>query len=164
MTIQKLTIAHKQQLDLLIDHTEAALTDKAFWLPIKNEARAHFFDDEWTEFYGAFDGERLIGAAALFYKEFEYGESLRRLNVNCRKVAEIGRAMVHQDYRGNHVLYSINLYLVSIAKEKGIDLLLATIHPANTPSRKSFEKLGMEKQCTYIKSDGFIRDIFTMRI
>ena len=164
MTIQKLTVVHKPQLDLLIDHTEATLADKAFWLPIKEEARAHFFDDEWTEFYGAFDGERLIGAAALFYNEYEYGESLRRLNVNCRKVAEIGRAMVHQDYRGNHVLYSINRHLTCIARKKGIDLLLATIHPDNTPSRKSFEKLGMERQCTYTKSDGFIRDIFTMTI
>lgn len=164
MIIKKLTTSHKEKLDLLINDIEATLTNREFWLPIKKEARIHFFDDEWTEFYGVFEGERLVGSAALFYNEYEYGESLRQLNVNCHKVAEIGRAMVHPDYRGNNILYHINLHLIEVAKEKGVDLLLSTIHPDNIPSQKSFEKLGMKKQHTYMKSDGFIRDIFIMKI
>ena len=164
MEITKLTPSHKEKLELLIRDIEAALADEAFWLPIKEEARAHFFDEEWTEFYGVFDGERLVGAAALFYNEYEYGESLRQLNVKGHTVAEIGRAMVHPDYRGNNLLYRINLHLITIAKAKGVDLLLSTIHPDNIPSQKSFQKLGMKKQHTYVKSDGFIRDIFTMPI
>lgn len=164
MTLQKLTTSHKEQLNLLINDIEATLSNKAFWLPIKEEARMHFFDDEWTEFYGIFDGERLAGAAALFYNEYEYGESLSQLSISYHSVAEIGRAMVHPDYRGHNLLYQINLHLIEVAKKKGVDLLLSTIHPDNIPSQKSFKKLGMEKQHTYIKSDGFIRDIFTMKI
>ncbi len=162
MIVQKLTPSHREKLELLINDIEAALSDKAFWLPVKKEARMHFFDDDWTEFYGVFDGERLVGAAALFYNEYEYGESLRHLNVKCRKAAEIGRAMVHPEYRGNNMLYQINLHLIEVAKKKGVDLLLSTVHPDNIPSQKSFQKLGMKKQLTYTKSDGFIRDILTM--
>lgn len=164
MLIKKLLASDKEKLDLLIGDIETALTNKEFWLPIKTEARIHFFDEAWTEFYGAFDGERLIGAAALFYNEYEYGESLGQLNVDCHKVAEIGRAMVHPEYRGNNILYQINLRLIEVAKEKGVDMLLSTIHPDNIPSQKSFKKIGMVKQHSFMKSDGFIRDILTMRI
>ncbi len=162
MKIRKLEKNDSFQLDELIDITESTLSNNEFWLPLKETAKNHFFDDEWTEFYGMFDGEKLIGAAALFFDEYEYGESLAQLNISVGRVAEIGRAMVHPDYRGNNFLYSINLQLKEIAEKKSIEMLLATIHPDNIASRKSFEKLGMQKQCTYKKSQGFMRDIFTL--
>ncbi len=164
MQIRKLTIGDQEQLNALMDVIETTLPDRLYWLPVKETAKAHFFDDEWTEFYGMFDGERLVGAAALFYNEYEYGESLRQLNLPPQPVAEIGRAMVHPDYRGNNVLYRINQKLVEVAAEKGIRLLLATIYPSNMPSQKSFARLGMKKQCTYIKGSDYVRDILTMQI
>ncbi len=162
MIIRKLTDNDAPKLFCLIDAIETDLPNRMFWLPIKDEAKIHFFDDGWTEFYGMFVGEELVGASALFYNEFEYGESLRHLHTERRRVAEIGRSMVHPAYRGNNFLYQINLQLLQVAKSKGIELLLATIHPDNMPSQKSFQKLGMEKQCTYTKSNGFVRDVFTL--
>lgn len=164
MIIRVLTQKDAPQLFALIQTIEAALPDEQFWLPIKNEARAHFFDPTWTEFYGAFDGETLVGAAALFYSAYEYGESLQQLSVPHTAVAEIGRAMVHPDYRGNRLLNKICLHLLERAGEKGIRLLLATVHPENTPSQKAFSRLGMVKSCSYTKENGYVRDILTMTL
>ena len=69
--------------------------------------------------------------------------------------------MVHPDYRGRNLLATINKELISVAKEKGLRFLLATIHPDNVPSQTSFRKLGFVKRTTYFKSDGFVRDVYT---
>ena len=55
----------------------------------------------------------------------------------------------------------INTELISVARGKGLTFLLATVHPDNAPSQASFRKLGFVKRTTYLKSDGFVRDIFT---
>lgn len=167
MKIRKLTEADKLCLYALIDTIEENLPDKNFWLPMKETARAHFFDPKWTEFYGAFDGERLAGAAALFYDKYEFGESLEHLyeigvDLSDRHVAELGRAMVHPDYRGNNLLLEINTQLLDRARERGVDTLIATVYPENMPSQMSLKKLGMFKRTTYRKSDGFVRDILTL--
>lgn len=164
MKIRKLTSEDESKLLHLIDVIEENLDEKEFWLPINEVSKEHFFDDRWTEFYGIFDGCKLVASAALFYNEHEYGESLEKLNIKDVNVAEIGRAMVHPEYRGNNLLYSINQKLVDVARTKNIKFLLATIHPKNIPSQKSFTKLGMKKETTYKKSCGFIRDVFMMEI
>lgn len=167
MTIRKITEKDKSDLYELIDVIEENLPDERFWLPMKETARAHFFDPDWTEFYGAFDGDRLAGAAALFYNEYEFGESLEHLaetgfDVSKRNVAELGRAMVHPDYRGNGLLVEIASHLLQLAREKGVDLLIATVYPENMPSQMSLKRLGMVKRTTYRKTDGFVRDILTL--
>ncbi len=164
MEIRKLLRSDENELNNLISVIEENLQNKDFWLPLKPTAKEHFFDDKWTEFYGMFDGTDLIGAVALFYNEYEYGESLQYLNSGFTNVAEIGRAMVHPKYRGNNILFHLNKTLLEVAKAKHIKNLIATIHPKNIPSKKSFLKLGMKKQCTYIKSNGYLRDIYLLTL
>ena len=161
MIIRKLTIDDRDALYDLISVIESTLPNVEFWLPIKDEAREHYFDDSWTEFYGAFIDDELIGVSALFYNPFEFGESLQQLGMSPEGVAEVGRSMVHPDYRGRSLLATINKELISVAKEKGLRFLLATIHPDNVPSQTSFRKLGFVKRTTYFKSDGFVRDVYT---
>lgn len=133
-------------------------------MPINEESREHFFDDDWTEFYGMFDNNCLIGTAALFYDEHEYGESLKQLKLKISNVAEIGRAMIHPKYRGNNILYRINIELIEVAKNRGIEYIISTIHPENIPSQQSFKKLGFKKLCTYEKSNKYVRDIYLMKL
>ena len=161
MIIRKLIESDCDALWALIDDVESTLVSRDFWLPIKEAAKEHYFDDSWTEFYGAFDGDRLAGASALFYNSFEFGESLSKLERGPEGVAEIGRSMVHPDYRGRNLLIDINTELISVARSKGLTFLLATVHPDNVPSQASFKKLGFTKRTTYLKSDGFVRDIYT---
>ncbi len=164
MMIKKLTKADRPALFSLIDVIESRLENKAFWLPLNDVAKLHFFDDEWTEFYGMFEDDHLVGAAALFYNEFEFGESLRHLGRRIENVAEIGRAMVHPDHRGKNILFHINLKLLEVAKSKNVKNIVATIHPDNIPSQKSFAKLGLKKECTYTKENGYVRDILLLTI
>ncbi len=161
MIIRKLTASDSEALWELITDIESTLVSRDFWLPIKETSKEHYFDDSWTEFYGAFDGDRLAGASALFYNSFEFGESLSKLGRDPEGVAEVGRSMVHPDYRGRNLLVDINKVLISVAREKGLTFLLATVHPDNAPSQASFNRLGFIKRTTYLKSDGFVRDIFT---
>lgn len=162
MKIKKLTLNDKEQLNILIGKIEENLEKEDYWLPINEPSREHFFDEQWTEFYGMFDGDELIAAAALFYNEHEYGESVQVIGLECDRVAEIGRAMVAPSYRGNNYLYELNSVLIDVARSKGIECLVATIHPDNIPSQRSFKKIGFTRKGTYTKSCGFTRDVFTL--
>jgi RimJ/RimL family protein N-acetyltransferase len=161
MDFKKLTVEDEKALDGLFDAIEDALPDERYWLPVDAISKVHFFDPAWTDFYGFFDGNRLIAAVALFYNEHEYGESVEQLKMQDKKIAEVGRAMVHPEYRGQGLLCCLIEELIPIAKEKGKQMLLATVHPENLPSQKSFLRAGFTKRLTYVKKSGFTRDIFT---
>lgn len=164
MELRKITLEDREALEQLITVIESNLENKYFWLPIKEEARKHFFDEEWTEFYGVFQKGMLIAAVALFFNEYEFGESVSQVKLNGKKVAEIGRVMVHPEYRGNNLLFQLNKHILDIARQKGLEYVLATIHPENAPSQRSFQKAGLEKMCTYVKNDTYIRDIYVMKL
>ena len=159
---RKLTHEDSGALEELITVIESNLENKYFWLPIKEEARKHFWDEEWTEFYGLFQDGRLVAAAALFFNEYEFGESREQLKLNGECVAEIGRVMVHPKYRGNDLACQLIQCLIDIAKQKNIEYVLATIHPQNVPSQRAFQKAGLKKMCTYVKNDTYVRDIYVM--
>ena len=150
--IRKLTPDDKPQLDKLIQKIEACLPHKDWWLPIPQEAYDHFFDEKWTLFCGAFDDDKLIGASALFFNEFEYGKTASYIHLTTQKIAEIGRCMVSPDYRGHQLMVKMNEFLFTINPKK-VDCFVATAHPDNMPSIKSLEKSGFIKQATFEKFD-----------
>lgn len=110
ISLRILNIKDKEALDMLIKKIENSLINKDFWLPILDEAYEHFFDNKWTMFCGAFKENILIGAAALFFNQFEYHEAANKLNLKGNKIAEIGRCMVLPKYRGNNLMLQINIF------------------------------------------------------
>lgn len=160
MIFRKLTKNDANQLFSLIDKVENALTDKNFWLPLNDTAKDHFFDPDWTEFFGFFENEVLISAVALFYNEHEFGESADYLGISKKGLAEVGRAMVRPDKRGQGLLLQMLELLKEEARKRNIKTLLATVYPQNLPSKKSFLKSGFTLEDTYTKSSGFERSIF----
>ena len=160
LSLRHLTEADEHALDLLIQDVEASLLDEKFWLPISETSKAHFFDDEWTYFLGAFAEEELVGAAALFFNENEWGESRQTVGVESTSIAEFGRAMVRSNFRGKGIMNIIANELMQVAKEKPVDYMLATVHPNNVPSQKTVKKMGMEKAGFCVKNGCFERDIF----
>lgn len=164
MEFRKLVNGDSEELEQLITVIEGNLENKYFWLPIKEEARRHFFDEEWTLVYGFFEDGRLVAAAALFLNEYEFGESREQLKLEREKVAEIGRVMVHPEYRGMNFSCGLIKKLVCIAEQEGIEYVLATIHPQNIPSQRSFQKADFERKCTYVKNESYIRDIYVIKL
>lgn len=107
--IRPLSEGDRPALEELLRVIEAALPVREWWLPVRDIAREHFFDPSWTRFYGVFDGERLVGASALFLNEFEYGDSAGCIGVPSEGTGEIGRCMVHPDYIAGEVVNAVKL-------------------------------------------------------
>jgi len=164
MDIKRLSVTDKNQYFKLIHEIEKNIINHDFWLPIKEKAKINFFNDKWTYILGMYDNDNLIAATSLFLDKFEYEESAKEIGIEMNNLAEIGRCMVHPMYRGNNILYKLNVRLVEDAKIFGIKKLISTIHPDNIASLKSFAKLGFHFHKTIIKESKFKRSIFTLNI
>lgn len=164
MEIKVLTIDNKCELEELITNIEDNLENDKWWLPIQEKAYENFFNEDWTIFVGAFDNNKLVGASALFFNEFEYGESVSTLNIESDKVAEIGRCMVLPNYRGKNLMHCMNLKLIEIAKSKEIEYLIATAHPNNNPSNNSLRKIGMKFKNKINKYNDYERNIYLKKL
>ena len=165
MKIRKLTQKDSAAVFELINIIEVNLPDKKWWLPIKTEERQNFFNDDYTIFYGAFEGGRLVGASALFLDQNDLkGTTLLFKDIqNCR-FGEIGRCMTLPEYRGKNVMLEINRKLVILAQKLGLDYLFATAHPDNNPSNKTLQKLGMKKALFAIKEKCYPRNILLAKV
>lgn len=153
----------RRALDTLVAEIEKTNNNKLFWLPISDESRDHFLDSDWTIFMGAFRQDKLIGALGLFLNENEYGESRDAIGLE-GKIAEYGRAMVHPDYRGYGLINHLAEGLLPIAKEKGIESLIATVHPENIPSSSFLIRMGFEKCGHIMKNNVYPRDILVKKL
>lgn len=164
VTIRKLQVHDKQQLDALLKDVEGHLAQPEFWLPVQQEAYDHFFDSAWTYFAGVFDDGKLIGAAALFFNEFEWGQSKKLLNLTTNSIAEFGRAMVQHNFRGKGVMGALSAHLLECARSLNIEYMVATVHPNNIASQKVLQKMGLEKQAECVKECGYARSVYAMKL
>lgn len=163
MEIVQLSLKNSYDLNELLSIVENSLDNSDFWLPINSKSRENFFNIDWTRFYGAFIDDKLVGAVGLFFNQHEFGESLDVLKNNivevseCNSVVEIGRLMVHPKSRNK----GVGKVLVKKVLESaiGYDLVIATVHPDNTPSKSIFTDLGFTDGCTYTKKCGYIRTV-----
>jgi len=163
MEIRKLNTDDKTQLFNLIKVIETNLPDNTWWLPIKEKAKEEFFNENWTIFVGAFENNILIGASALFLNEYEFGEAASYLEDNSKQIfAEIGRCMVHPNYRGKNILYLLNDNLIKEAKKLNKTHLIATAHPNNIPSNTSLQKSGFKIVKTIVKDKIYPRNILLL--
>ncbi len=164
MEYRFLTEEDSARLDRLVDTIEASIVDEEWWLPIQDLAREHFFDPQWTVFYGAFDDGELVAACALFMTDNEYGESAAAIGLSSPHVAEIGRCMVDPRFRGCNLMLRLNEYLLAYAKSAGVRHVIATAHPSNIASCASLTSLGMEVAGSLVKYGKYHRNIFHMEI
>ena len=165
--IKKIGKDNANKLKALIENTESSLSDELFWLPIKQQAEANFFNDEWTYFVGVFDRDDLVAAAALFFNEFEFGDTLRTIGEGKGRYslyAEIGRCMVKPAYRGENLMCTMIDVLVKEARARDKKYLIATAHPQNIASRKSLEKKKKKKIGETVKSGKFPRCIYLLEL
>ena len=163
MNIRVLDKNDKAALEQLIFTIENALPVAEWWIPIDDIERSHFFDADWTCFLGAFnDDNELVAASALFFNEHEFAEEAEKLGLDIRStnVAEVGRCMVHPDFRGHNLMCELNKRLCSIARNRGIDTILAVAHPDNIASNSSFRRLGAELKATATVFGSYLRNIY----
>ena len=162
MILRKLNENDRKSLEALVNEIESGLTVKEWWLPISDRTRKNYFNNETTCFMGFEEEGRIIAACGLFYDESEYNEEIEAIGIkeSSKKIAEIGRCMVLSGYRGQNLMVKVNEALIKEAENNGIDILVATAHPDNIPSNKSFEKLGFKKCCTKTLWGDYLRNIY----
>ncbi|MGP1612911.1 MAG: GNAT family N-acetyltransferase [Catonella sp.] len=164
MEIRKLDKSDSQKLEDLIKNVEDNLEDETFWLPITDKSREHFFEESWTYFLGAFDGDELIGAAGLFFNEHEFGESCKALGIKNDNIAQYGRAMIRSDYRNKGIMKQILGNLLEHAKKIGINKIVATVHPKNIPSQKVLTNFKFDNKLKVVKNNRYERYIFLLEL
>ena len=164
MEFRKLLKSDSQKLESLIKNVENNLEDETFWLPITDKSRDNFFEDSWTYFLVAFEGDELLGAAALFFNENEFGSSCQALGLSIENVAEYGRAMVRPELRNKGIMKQILERLINQAKKSGIKRIVATVHPHNIPSQKVLTSFGFDNKLKVVKNQNYERYIFILEI
>ena len=164
MEIRILKPDDKEELFSLIKVIEQTVKEKSFWLPIGDASRKHFFDREWTVFFGAFENQTLLGALGLFLNENEYGESKKKLGIESNNIAEVGRAMCRPECRGKGVASALMNKLLEYVAGSNIEILLATVHPDNEPSQRLLRGFGFSKKGSIVKYRGYERDIMIRRM
>ena len=164
ISIRRMNISDKNQFDELIKIIEDNVTNHDLWMPIKKEARSHFFDESWTLLFGYYIDDVLVGSSALFLNEFEYKESVDAIGGCISPIAEIGRCMVLPKYRNQGIMLEINKVIVNEAKKMGIKTLIATAHPKNYASNATLIKLGMEIVKTINKEGKYLRNVLRLFI
>jgi len=162
--IRKLKKEEKNKIIEFYNIIEKDLEDKNFWLPIKEKEEKEFFKDT-SIFYGAFDNNKLVGLSSLFIDKNVFKDLIDEKDFNSNiKIGKITRMAVLKEYRGNNLVYKINLKLKEIAKKLNIKYLIAILHPDNIPSNKSFQKLGMQKEKFIIKDNIYPRNILKLNL
>lgn len=156
---------HKNEYFKLVAEVEKKLENKNWWLPISEQDKINFFIKEKTQIFGAFDGDKLIGVSSLFYFDNIMQDVKTYLkNLNFLTTAKISRSLVLPEYRGMNIMYKINMEICKFAKEKGYTHLMAIAHPDNIASNKSLIKLGMQVVTKFTTKQGYVRNLFLMKI
>lgn len=112
---------------------------------------------------GAFVGTLIAGFAILYFgerTEENLGRSLGFSGEALPDIANFKLAIVRPQYRGHSLQRCLAAELETIARQRGVKLLCATVHPGNVASRVSMERSGYRFAKQLIKYGGLQRDLY----
>lgn len=141
------------------------LVNSSWFMPFSEENLTKTFDDDSTlTIYGTIVDGTLACVSLYDTDEREWIELCDVLGVKSKKVAELGGSMVLPEYRGKNLMQIVNQRLVEVAKESGLEYLVATAHPDNIASNKSLTKLGMECKTQITRAGKYLRNVYMMKL
>lgn len=111
---------------------------------------------------GAFSGDELAAFSVLYFPDESEALApyLKTVDISGKKAANNKLCIVRQKYRGNGLQARLGLMLEKYAKEKGVDLLCATVSPDNPFSMNNMKKMGYTYDSTTKKYGGLDRNIY----
>ncbi len=141
-----------------------ALPRTDFLIPMTPEEYEDTFTDDTTDIvYGLFDNDQLIATCALLHDVRAYSGQEELHDILTHRCAEIGECMVLPQYRGNSLMLKLNTLLKNDALSMGIEYMLATAHPDNSPSNNSLQVLGFQLIKTFNRN-GYLRNLYVMKV
>jgi len=161
MQIRQLTIDDRQLFNEFNKTILGGLKNLDWFIPFSPDDN-DVLKKEHDLFIGQFDGDRLVAISGLIFAENFLGEIRQVLGLEGFKIAEVGGSMVLPEYRGQNIMLKLNKMLVEIAKERGYQYLVATVHPDNVASRTSAETLGFIKKDCILRKGHYLRNVYKM--
>lgn len=158
---RKITLEEKESLRNLIDKVLNDLERKEFFIPFTEQEIDMMFDDSKVITYGAYDNNKLIGTAQLYLTENYVEEIKEILNLNNSSVAELGGALVLEEYRNKGIMKQLSKKLIEEAKNKQYEYIVITVHPENIASNKTFSFTGAKVEKT-VKLGEYLRNIYLL--
>ena len=131
---REIKVEEKQQVKELINIVLNKLERKEFFMPFTEELEDMFNKDKIIT-YGAYDEEKLVGMAQLYYDESYTTEIRELLNMQNNKIAEFG----------------------------GYEYAVITVHPDNIASNKATEYTGARIIKT-TNLGKYLRNIYLLKI
>lgn len=164
LTYKEINKEDEKQLRDLIKIVLDGLENPQFFIPYEKWELEQIFDKSYAPLHGAYDGEKLVGMAQLYVKEDFLKEYKEILGLQSFRVCELGGNLVLPEYRGKGIMYALIKLQAELAKDMGFDYVISMAHPENLGSKKSLMKLGLEYVKTTKVNNGFLRDIFMMKL
>ena len=158
--IKKLDASHKSELTNLIKVVTQSIENPLWFRPFdENEIEAILIGDIMA--LGAFsDQNELMAISVLF--PIRWHEIL--LGKNPSKTLQLGGCMTLPKFRGNSLMFKLGKALFAHAKAEGYTDIVATVHPDNAASIKTFLKLEMKYQKEMTLQEKFLRHIYALSL
>lgn len=121
------------------------------------------FDSSIAITYGAYDNNQLVGTAQLYLSENYVSKIKEILELKNSKVAELGGALVLEEYRNKGIIKNLLSILIEEAKDKNYDYLVATVHPENIASNKAVLSTNAKIVKT-VNLGEYLRNIYLLEI
>ena len=160
---RKIDKDYKEDLIELINTVLNNLERKEFFIPFTDKEIEEMFNPENTILYGAFDDDKLVGTAQLYLQE-SYVEDIKKvINLEDKKVVELGGYLILEDYRHKGIMKKLESILINEAKGKDYEYIVITVHPDNVASNKVVETTGAKIVKT-TKLGDYLRHIYLLKI
>ncbi len=163
ISYRQIRVEEKQQLKELINTVLENLERKEFFIPFTEEELEDMLNKNKVIIYGAYDREKLVGTAQLFFDESYTTEIKEILNINSNKIAEFGGYLVLKEYRNKGIMKHLEDILISKLKEMDYEYAIITVHPDNIASNKVTEYTGAKIVKTTNLGD-YLRNIYLLKV
>lgn len=160
---REIKVEEKQQVKELINTVLNKLERKEFFMPFTEEELEDMFNKNKIITYGAYDEEKLVGMAQLYFDESYTTEIRELLNMQNNKVAEFGGYLVLEEYRNKGIMKHLEDMLISKLKEINYEYAVITVHPDNIASNKATEYTGAKIIKTTNLGE-YLRNIYLLKI
>ena len=163
--IKTLNIKDEKNYLELIDDVVNNMENKSWFIqPTAEEQKNWFLEKDKFLTLGFFDNKKLVGASSFVFGVEGMEDVLKFINITSQKVCEIGPCIVCKEFRGKNIMLKLNQKLLKLAKERGIEYVVATAHPDNVASNKSLQKLGLSLFGQFKRNKTFLRNVYVLKI
>lgn len=160
---REIKLEEKQQVKELINIVLNKLERKEFFMPFTEEELEDMFNKDKIITYGAYDEEKLVGMAQLYFDESYTTEIRELLNMQNNRIAEFGGYLVLEEYRNKGIMKHLEDMLISKLKEINYEYAVITVHPDNIASNKATEYTGARIIKTTNLGE-YLRNIYLLKI